>query len=128
MSRRAFFFEFALSGVGTGELVVAAVMNNQMEEEHQDKDDPKGNDDGGAGGSIELHTEIATESGNDGAHSPADCETRPDLIREEHGADARHDQITEDEENAGDRNRRGHDKAERSVEEEIPKAHVQAEL
>src|SRR5262249_29466575 len=84
-------------------------------------------DDRSAGRRVDDDAEIAAESGDEGAHGPANGETRADAVSEEHGADAGDDEIAENEKDAGDGNRRSHDEAEGSVKEEIPEAHVETE-
>src|SRR6266851_1577849 len=99
-----------------------------MHKEHQHEYAAEGNDDGGAGGRIQNHTEITAQGGDECSHGPADGEARADAVRKEHGADAGDDEIAENQQDAGDGDGRSHYKTERSVEEKIPEADVEAGL
>src|SRR5215475_437974 len=103
------------------------MVQDQVKQEHDDEDGAEGNHDGGTGRRIDDDAEIAAESGDEGAHGPANGEARADAVSEEHGANAGDDEIAENEQDAGDGHGRGHDEAEGSVKEEIPEAHVEAE-
>src|SRR5438093_1148789 len=106
----------------------AAVVHDQVQEEHQHEDATEGDDNGGSRGRIELHAEVAAKRRNQRAHGPANRETRADAVGKKHGPDAGNDQVTEDQQNAGDSHGRRHNKTKRSVEEEVPKAYVEARL
>ena len=104
------------------------MVHDQVQEEHQHQDAAEGDHNGGTSGCVELHTEVTAERRNQRAHGPADCQTPADAVGKEHGANAGNDQVAEHQQHAGDGHRRGHHKAERSVEEEVPEAHVEALL
>src|SRR5579864_1241211 len=101
-----------------------AMKKQQVDEEHQDQDPSEGTDDGGAGGGVEENREVDSQGGDQGAHGPADGQTRADAVGKQHGADGRNDQVAEHQQHAGDRHRRGHDETEGSVKEEVPEADV----
>src|ERR1700737_5507994 len=83
-------------------------------------------DDRGAGRKIEHERESHAAGGYDGSHRPPDRETRAQTFREEHRGDRGNDQEAEDEKDARDRDRGGHDEPERNVEEEVPESDVDA--
>src|SRR5262252_606909 len=108
-------------------IAISAMMNDEVEQEHGHENCAERNNDRGAGGSIELHAEVTTERRNKRAHSPADCQAPADAIRKKHRAYRRHDEVAENEKNAGDGDRRGDDEAEGGVEQEVPETDVEAE-
>src|SRR5262249_48318086 len=117
-----------LGGVGfCKRIAISAMMDDEVEQEHGYENCAKSHHDRGAGGSVELHAQITTERRNKCAHRPADCQARADAIRKEHRAYRRHDEVAENEKNAGDGDRRGDDEAEGGVEQEVPETDVEAE-
>src|ERR1700704_2307641 len=99
-----------------------------MQEKHDDEDAAEGYDDGGAGGGVELDAQIHAQRGDESAHGPANGQARTDAVRKEHGANARHDQVAENQQNASDSHRRSNDKSERGIKKKIPEAHVEPGL
>ena len=80
-------------------------MENEVNQEHEDKNTPKGDDDRSACGGIELNTQEAAQCRNQSPHGPTDSEPRADSVGKEHGPDAGNNEITEDQQDAGDGNR-----------------------
>src|SRR6202011_507954 len=81
----------------------------------------------GAGGEITLDRGVDSADASQQRNSPADQQPHRNPARQGDGADSGHDQVTEDEQDAGDADKNRHDDAEGGVEEKIPPAHAPTE-
>src|ERR1035437_9678677 len=87
---------------------------------------PEGPYDGRSSRQVELEREPHSERRHDSSHRPSDRESRPEPLGKEHRGHRGHDEEAEDEEHAGDRDRRRHDESEGHIEEEVPPPNVQS--